>query len=189
MDNEKLNILKLLIENQDKTYSMRQIALERKINYKSAYLNLKTLEKEKIINIHKLGNTTLCSFNQTWNASVFEVEYARLQELLSNKNFLIMYNRLAKINSQFILILFGSYAKKQETKNSDIDLLLITNEPKPIEREIHLIPLNIHITHVTYENFNSMLKSKEFTVVSEAIKKNILLFGAEDYYRMIKNAR
>ncbi len=189
MVNEKLHILKLLIENQDKTYSMRQIALQRKINYKSAYINLKLLAKEGVINLQKLGNTTICSFNQTWNPSVLKVEYARLQELLKNKNFLIIYNRLAKVNSQFILILFGSYAKGQETKNSDIDFLLITNEPKPIEREIHLIPLKIHMTHITYENLRSMLKSKEFTVVSEAIKKNILLFGAEDYYRMIKNAR
>ncbi len=189
MDNEKLNILKLLIEHQDKTYSMRQIALERKINYKSAYLNLKTLAKEGVVHLQELGNITICSFNQTWNASVFEVEYARLQALLKNKDFLVLYNRLAKINSQFILVLFGSYAKGQETKNSDIDLLLITDEPRSIEREIHLIPLKIHITHITYENFNIMLKSKEFTVVSEATKKNILLFGAEDYYRMIKNAR
>ncbi len=189
MDNEKLNILKLLIEHQDKTYSMRQIALQRKINYKSAYLNLKILAKEGAVHLQELGNTTLCSFNQTWNASVFEVEYARLQEFLKNKNILILYNRLVKINSQFILVLFGSYAKGHETKNSDIDLLLITDEPKHIEREIRLIPLKIHMTHLTYEHFNTMLKSKEFTVVSEAIKKNILLFGAEDYYRMINNAR
>jgi hypothetical protein len=33
-----------------------------------------------------------------------------------------------------------------------------------------------------------MLKSKEFTVVSEAVKHNILLFGIEDYYRLMNNA-
>ena len=189
MDNEKLNILQFLIENHDKTYSIRQIALQRKINYKSAYMNIKTLAKEGVISVQKQGNTTNCLFNQKWNASVFCVEYARLQNLLKNKNFLVIYNRLARINAQFILLLFGSYVKGQATKHSDIDLLLITNDPKPIEREIHLIPLKIHLTHITYENFNSMLKSKEFTVVSEAIKKNIMLFGVEAYYRLIKNAQ
>lgn len=35
--NEKLNVLRLLIENPEKEYSIRKIALEKKINYKSAY--------------------------------------------------------------------------------------------------------------------------------------------------------
>lgn len=188
MDNERLNILKLLIENQEKYFSIRQIGIQRKINYKSAYLNLKTLAEEGIVDLKKLGNTTNCSFNHTFNTSVFEVEHARLQELLKNKNFLIIYNRLAKTNAQFILLLFGSYAQGKETKSSDIDLLLISDTPKAIETQIKLLPLPIHLTHITYENFISMLTSKKFTVVSEAIKHNILLFGIEDYYRLIKNA-
>lgn len=188
MDNEKLNILKLLIENQEKTFSIRQIALQRKINYKSAYLNLKTLAKEGIVSLKKLGNTTICSFNQTFNTSVFEVEYARREDLLKNKNFLVFYNHLAKINEQFILLLFGSYAHGKQTKSSDIDLLLITNTPQAIETQIHLLPLPIHLTHVTYEDFTSMLNSKKFTVISEATKHNIIFFGIEDYYRLIHHA-
>ena len=100
----------------------------------------------------------------------------------------MLYNHLAKINEQFILLLFGSYAEGKQTKSSDIDLLLISNNPKPIETQVNLLPLNIHLTHITYENFESMLKSKEFTVVSEAGKNNILLFGIEDYYRLMNNA-
>jgi hypothetical protein len=34
-----------------------------------------------------------------------------------------------------------------------------------------------------------MLKSKESTVVSEAVKRNVILFGTEDYYRLIENAK
>ena len=188
MDNERLNILKLLIENQETEFSIRQIAIQRNINYKSAYLNIEILAKEGIVKLKKLGNTTLCSFNQQFNTSVFEVEHARLQDLLKNKNFLVLYNRLAKINAQFILLLFGSYAKGKQSKGSDIDLLLITDTPKHIESQLKLLPLPIHLTHATYEEFLSMLHSTEFTAVSEAIKHNILLFGIEDYYRLINNA-
>ena len=189
MDNEKLNILRLLIENQEKAFSIRQIGIFRDINYKSAYQNLKGLEKEKVVILKKQGNSTMCSFNQKFNISVFEVEYTRLKELLKNKNFLVIYNDLLKINAQFILLLFGSYAKGSQTKHSDIDLLLITDDPKPIETKIDLIPLKIHLTHITYESFRQMLNSKEFSVVSEAIKKNMILFGIEDYYRLVNNAR
>ena len=188
MDNERLNILKLLIENKEKAFSIRQIGIQRKINYKSAYTSLKDLAKEGIVSLIKQGNTTICSFNRKFNDSVFEVEYARLQELLKDKNFLVAYNRLAKVNEQFILLLFGSYARDEQSKGSDIDLLLISNNPKAVEEQIRLLPLNIHLTHINYENFLSMLKSKEFTVVSEAIRKNILIFGIEDYYRLMNNA-
>ncbi len=34
-----------------------------------------------------------------------------------------------------------------------------------------------------------MLKTKEQTVVSEALKNNIILFGIEDYYKLIQNAK
>lgn len=188
MDNERLNILKLLIENQEKMFSIRQIALQNKINYKTAHTNLNILAKEGIVNLNNQGNTVICSFNHKFNNSVFEVEYTRLQDLLKNKNFLVLYNRLAKINCQFILLLFGSYANNKITKQSDIDLLLISDEQKPIETQINLLPLNIHLTSIKYEVFMSMLKSKEFTVVSEAIKHNILLFGIEDYYRLVNHA-
>lgn len=189
MDNERFNILKILIENQDKTFSIRQIAIIRKINYKSAYNAIQALAKEGIITLENKGNITLCMFNRKFNNSVFIVEDYRLHELLKNKDFLVMYNQIRKVNSQFILLLFGSYAKKTESKHSDIDLLLISNNPKPIERETRLLPLNIHLTSITYEDFTAMLKSKEFTVVSEAIKHNVLFFGIEDYYRLIYNAR
>ncbi|MFH1636889.1 MAG: nucleotidyltransferase domain-containing protein [Candidatus Woesearchaeota archaeon] len=189
MDNERLNILKLLIENQEQTFSIRRIGIQRKINYKTAYTSLKDLEKEGVVTLNKHGNTTICSFNHKFNHSVFHVEHARLKDLFRNKDFLILYNRLSKVNSQFILLLFGSYAKGKPKKGSDIDLLLITDSPKLIEVQIRLLPLKIHLTHISYENFRSMLNSKEFSVVSEAVKHNILLFGIEDYYRMINNAR
>ena len=58
-----------------------------------------------------------------------------------------------------------------------------------VQKELNLIPLKIHLTNVTYEDFIEMLKTKEQTVVSEAIKKNIILFGIEEYYRLLENVR
>lgn len=189
MDNEKLSILKLLIENQEESFSIRQIAFQRKINYKSAYGAVQKIQKEGIIEVVKHGNTCLCSFNRNFNASVFTVEYHRLQELLRDKNLKVMYGRFKAINQQYILLLFGSYAKRAQTKHSDIDLLLITDHPEKVKAQTNLLPLPIHLTSIIYDDFRTMLKSKEFTVVSEALKRNIILFGIEDYYRMINNAR
>jgi DNA polymerase sigma len=189
MDNERLEILKLLIENQGETFSIRQIALRRKINYKSAYVGLQSLAKDGSVTLKKLGNTTICSFNRRFSESVFRVELARREELLRrDKNLKVLHNRLSAINQQFILLLFGSYTKGMRRIGSDIDLLLISDKPEKIGSQIRLLPLDIHLTHITYDDFMSMLRSKEFTVVSEATRYNVLLFGIEDYYRLIANA-
>lgn len=189
MVNETTEILKLLINNQEEILSIRKIALLRKINYKSAYNALKFLGKEGIADLKKAGNTTLCSFNGKFNELVFKAEYLRRKDLFAKKDFLVIYNSLAELKFPFIMLLFGSYAKGTAAKHSDIDFLLISDEEniKKVENEINLLPYNIHITSVKYENFIRMARSREFSAVSEAIKKNIILVGIEEYYRLLKN--
>ncbi len=188
MANEKLSILKLLVENQEERLSIRQISIRRNINYKSAYMAVKDLNREGTIDLIRQGNTIICKFNRSFNNSVFTVEYGRLQDLLKDKNFKVVHDRFSAIPRQFILLLFGSQVRKESTKHSDIDLLAITDDAQMIEREARLIPLKIHLTAIGYGDFIAMLKSKEMTVVSEALKNNIIIFGIEDYYRLMKNA-
>jgi len=189
MANETIEILKLLISNKEETYSIRKISLIRKINYKSAYNAIKNLEKEELVDLKKLGNTVLCKFNENFNDSVFKAEYLRKQSLFKNKDFLIVHNRLAELKFPFIALLFGSYAKGTARVNSDIDILAIGGNEKEIEKTISLLPDKIHLTSISSESFVRMAKSKEMTVVSEAIKNNIILLGIEEYYRLLKNAR
>ena len=191
MANETIEILKVLIGNREETYSIRKIALLRKINYKSAYNAVKTLKKEGIIELKKVGNTVVCSFNDKFNDLVFKAEYLRREGLFRKKDFLLIYNHLAELKFPFIALLFGSHIKGTATKHSDIDLLIISSdeEAKKAEDKLNLLPYRIHLTPLNYESFIRMTRSKEFTVVSEAIKKNIILVGIEDYYRLLKNAQ
>lgn len=185
----KQKILRFLIEHNEKEFSINEVAKTLKIDYKLVYTNIKKLKEDKIIKVEDLGNTKRCSFSKLFNNDVFIVENERRKGLLKNKNFLVIVNRLEKINKQFILLLFGSYAKGTEAKHSDIDLLLVSDKDskKLIENELELIPLKIHLTSITYEEFVEMLKTKEQTVVTETIKNNLILFGIEDYYRILKN--
>lgn len=191
MVNETIEILKILIGNREETFSIRKLALSRKINYKSAYNAVKALEKEEIVDLKRVGNTIICSFNNNFNHLVYKAEYLRREDLFKKKDFLVIYNQISKIESPFIALLFGSYIKGTATKHSDIDLLLICNEEtsKKISSQLNLLTYDIHITNVNYESFIRMAKSKEFSVVSEALKKNIILIGIEEYYRLLKNAR
>ncbi len=187
--NEKVSVLKLLIENKETKLTIREISIKRKINYKSAYEAIKKLEKEGNIKIEKKGNTSLCSFTNKLTNTTYVVEKERLKETLEDKDIKIIHNELYKINKQFITLLFGSRAKKKQTKKSDIDLLIISETPEEIEEKISWIPKNLHVTSINYEDFIEMLQTKKFNVVNEAIKNNIILTGMEDYYRLIENAK
>ena len=112
-----------------------------------------------------------------------------MRDLLKNKDLLVLHKRLSELQFQFIALLFGSHAKGKANKHSDIDLLTIDGDEKEIISIISLWPEKVHLTSVTYKEFIHMAKSREFTVVSEAIKGNIILVGIEEYYRLMSNAQ
>lgn len=191
MINIKQKILKYLIENKEKTFSINEISKALKTDYKLVHTNVNKLLKEESIKVEDFGNTRRCSFDNAFNEDIYLAENNRKKDLLKKKDFLLIYNQIKEINKQFILLVFGSQAKGTATKNSDIDLLIISEEKvaKDVNQKLNLLSYNIHLTPVTYEGFIRMAKSKEFTVVSEAIKNNIILAGIEDYYRLLKNDR
>jgi len=188
MVNETLEILKLLIERREEPLSIRKISKIRKINYKSAYIAVHKLEEKQIVQLQRIGNTLACSITSFFDDAVFHAEYSRREELFKNKDFKIIHDRLASLPFPFIALLFGSYAKGTPRKHSDIDLLAIGGDQKEIKASISLLPDRIHLTLITYEDFITMAKSREFSVVSEAIKRNIILIGIEEYYRLLHNA-
>lgn len=189
MANETIEILKLLISSKEEAFSIRKISQLRGINYKSAYIALKFLAKVKIVDLKKMGNTIICTFNNNFNDMVFRAEFLRREDLFKNKDFLIIHNRLSELKFPFIALLFGSYAKGTAKKHSDIDILTIGGDEKEIEKVTSLLPDKIHLTSVSYESFVRMVKSKDMSVVSEALKKNIPLIGIEEYYRLLKNTK
>lgn len=184
----EIKILKLLLNNKEQKFTIKKIAERTEINYRIAYEKALQLEKEGLIKITKVGNSKLCEFIYKFDNNVFEAEYERRKELFKNKNFLVLQRRLAELKFPFIALLFGSQAKGTATKHSDIDILTIGGDEKEIKITLSLLPEEIHLTTLTYKDFIHMAKSKEFTVVSEAIKNNIILVGIEEYYRLLKNA-
>lgn len=182
-----IRILKLLLDRRGERFTIKKMAEALKINYRTAYEQTMRLEKEGLIKITRAGNSNVCEFTHKFDSEVFEAEYARRKELFSkNKDFLILHNRLSALGFPFIALLFGSHGKGTASEHSDIDILAVGGDEKEIRVTLSLLPDKIHLTAVTYLNFIHMAKSREFTVVGEAIKNNIILIGIEEYYRLIK---
>lgn len=190
MKRKDIDIITVLLDNKDKKLNITDISKELDMDYKNTYQIVSRLEKNNIISIEKIGNTKICSLINQINPSVFKAESKRRKKLLKNKHIKFLFKKLQKLNFPFIALVFGSFAKKTSKKGSDIDLLTIAEEKRKneIENAATLIPKEVHLTVLTYNQFLDMLKSKEFSVVSEAVKNNVLLIGIEEYYRLLNNA-
>jgi len=188
----KDKILKLLLSNKEKEFTIRAISKEVLIDYKTVHIIVKRLIESNVVIAKKAGQTILCSINQKgFNSDVFRAEFIRKEELLKNKDLYSLHNYFKDIKEPFfILLLFGSYASGKARKGSDIDLMLIADNDdlrKKAKKVISSIPLNIHFIDFSSKEFLSMLKTTEFNVGKEAVN-NVILFGIEDYYRLIQNA-
>ncbi len=181
--NIKHRILTFLIEHKEESFSMHQLSQLIHIDYKLIHTSIKKLFEDHSLTIENFKNQKRCSFKNQFNEDIFSVEYQRRTLILKKKEFRAIYDYLQKLPEQFILLLFGSHVKGTATKHSDFDFLLISPEEivKKVEEKLSILPFNIHLTPVTYKSFIRMLKSKEFSVVSEVLKKNIIFFGIEDY--------
>ena len=187
----KDKLLSLSLSNKREHFTIREISKRIKIDYKTVYLLVQNLIQNKIILSQKAGQTTLCSINlRSFNSDIFRAESLRKEELLKNNNFSALQSYFKEVkNPFFVLLLFGSYASGKARTGSDIDLMLITDDKlieSQIKNQISLIPLPAHLLSFTAREFSSMLKTTEFNVGQEAFYNNIILFGIEDYYRLIQ---
>lgn len=193
MKSKDVEIIKVLIENKYADLSINQIAKLLKKDYKNVHNMVTRLSKLQIIKLQSFGKSYKVSLSFKMHPLIFEAEYLRKNELLKNKDIAVMLDSFRKMKSEFyILLLFGSYAKKTQIKHSDIDLMFIVpdTEEEKMEKEVQRIantlPLNLHINIFRESDFKAMKNSKENTVGSEAIKNNIILHGIESYYEIIR---
>jgi predicted nucleotidyltransferase len=87
-----------------------------------------------------------------------------------------------------IVLVFGSFIKKQNTSFSDVDLCIISDNgeknSKLIEK-LGLLSLKLEIHEFTTKEFISMIEKKQNNLGNEIVKSNIILYGIENYYTLI----
>mgnify|MGYP001563419659 CR=1 FL=1 len=181
-------IIKSLIEDGEMT--IRELSKKIKADYKISHMAVNNLIKKKVINTKNIGNSILCSLNKDYfGIELYKAEDERRTEILKNKDInQLLKHVLYKVKTTFfVLLLFGSYAKRTQTKNSDIDLILIFRESgfeDKINEILSLIPLKTHSLVFTEEEFVRMKDSKESNVVKEALSKYVVLYNIESFYRL-----
>lgn len=196
---KEYEILFQFIQEPWNTFTFKEIKnLSGKKSESYVYASLKRFVKIGILKEKKAGNVVLYHLDlknpKTQSYAGLVSEYvAWNQKHIPYKD---LQNIISKIPAFFyILIVTGSYAKKTQKKGSDIDLVIIVEdsaEPKKLYAELsHYCELSIpkiHLYIFKRTDFLSMLLSKEANYGKETAKNNLLLFGAENYYKIINEA-
>jgi len=183
----KEKIMKFLIENKE-PLSILQISDRLRADYKNTFQAINSCPD--IIIKDKKGNTSFIEIKLSPNPKIYSVESKRTQEFLEkNKQMKLLREDVISLNYPFFIVLvFGSFAKKTNTARSDIDICIISDNKGKIKElisKLRLLPLKLEIHEFTTEEFESMLKQKSPNIANEIIKNNIILYGAENYYNLI----
>lgn len=194
MRNKDVMVVRQLIETRNEELNILGLSKLLRMDYKNVYSAVKRLEKELLIKLETFGQSSRVKLISQVHPLIFEAEHSRRKELLKDKNLAVMLNEFknALKSKCYVLLIFGSYAKKTQTKNSDIDLMFIVPDEKeePFEKKVHeitrLLPLPIHYLVFSETQFLEMTCAKKSNVGQEAIKNNIILYGIETYYELIK---
>ncbi|MBU1204218.1 MAG: nucleotidyltransferase domain-containing protein [Nanoarchaeota archaeon] len=191
---KELRILELFMKNPFASYTIRE--LMKRIKTKSYDWTHKTatkLIKENIIKTEKKGQANLCTLNLNEHKTIL---YLSLLE--ETKAITIKIPNLSKIMgvvpSQFnILLITGSYVDGTHTEESDMDVVAIIENKEEKKWVINqltnkgelMIP-KLHPYVFTREEFLEMLSNNEQNYGKEIEKKHLIIFGAENYYQILK---
>lgn len=175
-------ILQFLIEHKENEYSIRELSKILKVDYKNTYDAVQKIP----INKNKKGNATYLSFKPVLTTDIYEVEKQR-QETIAKK-LPLLYKDIQELENPFVIIvLFGSYAKGEETKHSDIDLCIIY-ESETAKSRLGIHP-DVEEHSFYHEEFLQMIQSTQFTVGRQILKEGIVLKNIELYYELIRRSQ
>ncbi len=192
LEKTDFEVLGLLIEDISQEYSIKDISNKLKRPYVKIHNSIKRLAKQGIIKEVIKGKSHYCSVDYKGNIDL--VCFINSQKA---KEFLRRNKKISIVISEIVssikfpncsLVLFGSYAKGNADKHSDVDIAIITSdEDKEKAEKImnsikRLSSLEIHSLEFTYENLIEMLKSKENNVGKEIVKSSIIFKGCEQFY-------
>jgi len=189
MDN-KLKIINHLGREFDKEFTMHGLANILSIPYASFYRTVGDMKDQ--LKITKIGKSKVLRLNL--NNPVIQ-SYLAISSEEEKNNFLIGQPIIKAIQKELdtedIVLLFGSYAKGKERQKSDIDLIIIN---KAGRRSISFSKLELvfrkKINPIFFKRkeFRSMLKEKSENVGKQAIRSHIVLNNPEGFWKLVLNA-
>src|SRR3989338_3262074 len=198
LTNSKEKQIQWILTHPDDKVTISGLAIGSGTAYPQTYNNVQDLVHQGIFTTERVPPVQIVSIHPEAPLDVLiAVEAKRKQELLEKYTWieLLLKDLLSYTNDYFfIFAVFGSYAKGTQTSKSDLDILLIVPGKENLslfESAMRKIYTNVKkdTTVVTTDEFIEMIKSNKFNVGTEAKKHHILLYGAEQWYNLMRKVQ
>jgi predicted nucleotidyltransferase len=177
--NKELDIISLYSGDYNARFYLREISKLSKLPLKTCQNTLVNLEKESILKSKTEGKNKYFNLNLD-NINV--KSYILKAEIYKTDLFLDKYTEfktfLKSINTNSIIIIFGSFANFKADKNSDLDLFVISDKEEKFP--CHLLPHKIHQNTLKEESFKKAILQKE-ALVKEIESNHIILNNHSSY--------
>jgi predicted nucleotidyltransferase len=176
--NNELEVISLYRGNYKARYYLREISTRTKIPLKTCQNTLKSLESHKVLKSIIEGKNKYFSLNlenikTKWSLLQSEIYQT---ELFSEKNPQIKLF-LKSLQTKSPIIVFGSFAKGTTKKDSDFDLLSITEKEEQLP--FHVLPFKPHLINFNEKNFIQATTNE--SLIKEVMDNHIILSNHSFY--------
>ena len=173
----QINYNTLIIENLLKGGNhVRGIAEDIGTNQTTASRKLKELYQENVVDFRHEGKNKVYFLKKSLEAKQYAciAELHKATRILSKHPFMRkIFEELRKIENIHLAILFGSYAKGNPDRNSDIDIYIETTDPN-LKKQAERIDSRIRAKIGKYD--------KDSILIKEIQKNHVIIKGVEEYY-------
>jgi len=175
---------------------LREIARRTNLGIPAVKNHIEKFLREKTIIKRKEGRNVKFFINFKNRKIVpylYEVEAYRLEKLPRNVYNAVMDLLFALENKPLITIIFGSYARGDYTKESDLDILLVFNEiNKEVEEKTKLIAsrynLKINPIYLSWKEFKEKFFDAKDAFMRE-IRENKIIVNGIEHWVMLENEK
>ena len=162
----------------------REIAKELKTSLTRVQAILTELRKINVLDYKIEGKNHIYFIKKNLMSKSFilNAENYKLSKIINKHPELEpIFQDVIKKSKSSLILLFGSYAKNTEKKDSDIDIYIKTTNPKIAKEVQKIYNLLSDLISIKTGNFNS-----DDLLIKEIIKNHAIIKGGEEYYEKIK---
>ena len=170
--NDMLEVLKLYLGDYNKQFYLREISRLTKLPLKTTQNVANALERSKILKTNISGKNKYFKLNlDNIQTKLYLLQAEGYKTIIFLEKYQQFKTFLKEI-SKTTIIIFGSFAKFNPEKDSDLDLLIISQKEEKLPA--HLIPHKIHDIKITKKAFAKSVKNHE-TFIKEVEENHIIL--------------
>ncbi len=176
----QLKVVGLLATLPDKEFTGREIASLLHVSHSNVQKAIRTLVDAGFVSVRRIGRADAVRVNREHVA--FDAIRALFQLRRGLAERVLKELRSAFRGQRVSLVVFGSYARAEASRSSDLDLLVITNHPAALEARVAVIesafarkfglPLSVHLVAAA-----DLRRGRAPAYVRTALDEGILIAG------------